>query len=195
MNQELITLILSILGALAWIPIIGSAIIDHFRKLNIVPLDARVLTNAQGVSAGQKCKKNGTVLMLAINLFIRKTTLFAKTISLTVTLKNKTKLHTELLDFATLASNNDDGSTSVFDLPDGSGLNSYRTIKADEDNLKFVAFLVESGHFESINDIETMKITIQYSRWFKKTVTLSSDEFPRFNSTRLLEKYQYKCKK
>lgn len=190
MKQETITLILGILGALAWLPIIGSAVIDHFRKLRIVPLDSYVLTNAEGISAGKKSKKTGTILMLALNLFIRKTTIFAKSILLTVELKNKTKLQAELLDFATLSSNNNDGTISTFEIPQGSGLNSYRTIKADEDNLKFVAFLVESGSFQSIDDVEKLKFTIQYGAWFKKNVTVTSDEFPTFNSTKLLEKYE-----
>ena len=69
-------------------------------------------------------------------------------------------------------------------------MNSYRTIKADEDNLKFVAFLVESGSFQSIDDVEKLKFTIQYGAWFKKNVTVTSDEFPTFNSTKLLEKYE-----
>ena len=103
MKQETITLILGILGALAWLPIIGSSVIDHFRKLRIVSLDSYVLTNAEGISAGKKSKKTGTILMLALNLFIRKTTIFAKSILLTVELKNKTKLQAELLDFATLS--------------------------------------------------------------------------------------------
>ena len=190
MKQETITLILGILGALAWLPIIGSAVTDHFRKLRIVPLDSYVLTNAKGISAGKKSKKTGTILMLALNLFIKKTTIFAKSILLTVELKNKTKLQAELLDFATLSSNNNDGTISTFEIPQGSGLNSYRTIKADEDNLKFVAFLVESGSFQSIDDVEKLKFTIQYGAWFKKNVTVTSDEFPTFNSTKLLEKYE-----
>jgi len=190
MKQETITLILSILGALAWFPIIGSAVIDHFRKLRIVPLDSRVLTNAEGISAGKKSKKTGTILMLALNIFIKKTTIFAKSISLTVILKNKTKLQAELLDFATLSSNNNDGTTSVFVIPEGLELNSYRTIRADEDNLKFVAFLVESGMFQSIDDIEKLEISVQYGIWFKKKVTVTNEDFPRFNSTRLLEKYE-----
>lgn len=190
MKQETITLILSVLGALAWFPIIGSAVIDHFRKLRVVPLDSRVLTNAEGISAGKKSKKTGTILMLALNIFIKKTTIFAKSISLTVILKNKTKLQAELLDFATLSSNNNDGTTSVFVIPEGLELNSYRTIRADEDNLKFVAFLVESGTFQSIDDVEKLKICVQYGVWFKKKVTITNEDFPRFNSTRLLEKYE-----
>lgn len=190
MKQETITLILSVLGALAWIPIVGTAVIDHFRCLKIVPLDSRVLTNAQGISAGQKSKKSGTILMLALNVFIKKTTIFAKSISLMVILKNKTKLQAELLDFATLSSNNNDGTTSVFVIPEGLELNSYRTIRADEDNLKFVAFLVESGTFQSIDDVEKLEISVKYGVWFKKKVTVTNGDFPRFNSTRLLEKYE-----
>ena len=190
MKQEMITLILSILGALAWIPIVGTAVVDHFRCLKIVPLDSRILTNAEGISAGRKSKKNGTILMLALNVFIKKTTIFAKGIYLTVILKNKTKLQAELLDFATLSSKNNNGTTSFFVIPEGLELNSYRTIKADEDNLKFVAFLVESEAFQSIDDIEKLEFTVQYGILLKKKVTVTNGEFPKFNSTRLLEKYE-----
>ena len=105
-------------------------------------------------------------------------------------LKNKTKLQAELLDFATLSSNNNDGTTSVFVMQEGLELNSYRTIRADEDNLKFVAFLVESGMFQSVDDVEKLEISVQHGIWFKKKVIVTNEDFPKFNSTRLLEKYE-----
>ena len=84
--------ILSIIGAAAWLPIVFvpliNAIINHFRKLQATVLDARVLSDGKGISVGKKSIKTGTILLFVSNLFIKKTTIFAKNISIKVKLNN-----------------------------------------------------------------------------------------------------------
>lgn len=189
--NETITTILSIIGAAAWIPVIFSPIINHFRRLQVTILDSRILTNAFVVSAGRKEQKNGTILMLALNLYINKVTIFAKNISAIITLKNGTELKSELLDFSTLKSHNDDNTTSSF-YPDREvEFNISRTVHENVDNIKYVAFLVENGKFQSsIDDIKTIEIRLKCGKCFSKKSTVKNRDFPRFNSTRLIEKIE-----
>lgn len=193
-NVDSITFILSLLGALAWVPILFVPVFDYFRKMHIVPLDFRILTNAYGVSADKKLKKKGTILILVLNLFIRKTTIFSKKITAKVVLKNGTKLKTELLDFSTLTSNNDDGTKSSFIVPEGQEFNISRTVHADIDNLKYVSFLAENGAFETLEDIKEIELTLYFGKVFRKIVKISYEDFPKFNSVNLLDKYEVQHK-
>lgn len=190
--MDKITFILSLLGALAWIPILIVPVFDHFRKLHIVPLDFRILTNAYGVSADKKSKKKGTILILVLNVFIRKTTIFCKKIMAKVVLKNGTTLKTELLDFSTLTSNNDDGTKSTFAVPEGQEFNISRTVHADIDNLRYVSFLAENGSFETLDDVKEIQLILYFGKLFRKKVRINCEEFPKFNSVKLLDKYEIK---
>lgn len=180
--------ILSIIGAAAWLPVIFSPIINFFRKIQITLLDSTTLTNAIGVSAGKKEKKNGTVLMLVLNIYINRLTIFAKNISANIILKNGTELKTELLDFSTLTSHNVNNTNSTFNIEKEMEFNISRTIYANVDNIKYVAFLVENGNFSSINDIEKIEIYLKIGKHLSKKATIINDEFPKFNSTHLIEK-------
>ena len=188
------TEILSIVGALAWIPILFCPIINYLRVMQGTLLDCKILTNGKGVSAGQKEKKQGTILMIAINLFINKVTIFAKFISIKVKLKNGAVLNTELLDFSTLESNNDDSTKSVFMVPIEYELNVSRTIHCNVDNIKFVSFLVESASFSSIDEVDEIVMRFYYfgnrCKLFSKKVTLVSSEFPRFNTSGLIRQVE-----
>ena len=126
--MEVVTLVLSILGALSWIPILIVPLFDHFRKINIVPLDVRIFTNATTISADKQNKKSGTILLLVLNIFICKTTIFARKIVATVKLKNGTVLKTELLSCSTLTSNNIDGTKSEFEIPEEREFSISRTM-------------------------------------------------------------------
>ncbi len=182
------TFILSIIGATAWLPVIFSPIINFFRKIQITLLDSITLINAVGVSKGNKEKKNGTVLMLVLNIYINKLTIFAKNISASITLKNGTKLKTELLDFSTLTSHNVNNTDSIFNIDKEMEFNISRTIYANVDNIKYVAFLVENGNFSSIDDIKEIKLYLKTGKYFSKKSTITNAEFPKFNSTHLIKK-------
>ena len=135
--------ILSVIGAAAWLPIVLKVLIDYFRKIHMTVLDSRILTDAFGVSAGKRQRKDGTILMFVANMFIKNTTFFARNIEIVVELKNGTKLKTEILDFSGIESNNSDGTRSVFNVSIDKEFNISRTLYADQDNIKYVASMKE----------------------------------------------------
>ena len=178
----------SFIGAAAWIPIIIKPICNYFRKIHIAPLDIRVLADAFGISANRKEKKHGTIIMLALNIYIKELPLFAENISSTVILKNGTKLKTELLDFSTLTSDNDDKTKSIYNIHISQELNITRTIHPNVDNIKYIAFLVENANFKSPEEINKIKLKLGKNRWWSvKKSTILYDSFPKFNSTHMFD--------
>lgn len=187
--------ILSVIGAAAWLPIIISPLINHFRKIHATILDIRLLTNGYGVSVDRKQKKKGTILLFASNIFVRKIPFFAKNIKVKVKLKNGAELNCELLDFSTITENNDDGTKNGFNVPSDKEFNISRTIQPDIDNIKYLAVLVESANFTDVADIEKIEIILSncsvLQQFFSKKVTMHSKDFPVFNSTNLLKEVEF----
>ena len=183
--------ILSVIGAAAWLPIVLKVLIDYFRKIHMTVLDSRILTDAFGVSAGKRQRKDGTILMFVANMFIKNTTFFARNIEIVVELKNGTKLKTEILDFSGIESNNSDGTRSVFNVSIDKEFNISRTLYADQDNIKYVAVLVESANFSSISEIQSIKIHFSsgktINKFFAKKTEINAEDFPKFNSSHLID--------
>lgn len=185
------TEILSVVGAAAWLPIVFSFILNCLRRIHVTVLDSRVLTNAFGVAAERKQKKKGTILLLATNMFIKNATFFAKKIFVDVQLKNGACLKTEILDFSGITSNNSDGTESTFDVSLKEEFNISRTLYPNEDNIKYIAVLVESANFSKVDEIEHINIRLCSSRVFKnifvKRITIKPEDFPTFNSSHLID--------
>lgn len=183
--------ILSIVGAAAWLPIIILPILNYFRKVRGTILDARILTNGDGISADRKDIKKGTILMLVTNLYINKMALFAKNISVRVKVENSGFLNAELLDFSTITSRNDDQTESYFSVKVEQEFNISRTIHPDTDNIKYIAVLVEHAAFRNLSDISEIEIVLYYGykkcRLFSKSIVLTQSDFPKFNSTHLID--------
>ncbi len=183
--------ILSVIGAAAWLPIVLKVLIDYFRKIHMTVLDSRILTDAFGVSAGKRQRKDGTILMFVANMFIKNTTFFARNIEIVVELKNGTKLKTEILDFSGIESNNSDGTRSVFNVSIDKEFNISRTLYADQDNIKYVAVLVESAKFSSIGEIQSIRIYSSsrktFKKFFAKKTVINLEDFPTFNSSHLID--------
>lgn len=186
--------ILSVIGAAAWLPVIFSTVINKFRKVHITVLDSRVLTNAFGISVESKQKKKGTILLLATNMFIKKTTFFARNILVDVKLNNGASLKTELLDFSGITSNNSDDTESTFDVSVRNEFNISRTLYANEDNIKYIAVLVESATFSTREEIDVINIYLSSNRIFKKIfakkIVIKSKDFPTFNSSHLIDQVE-----
>ena len=187
--------ILSVIGAAAWMPIIFSPIINFFRKVQVTVLDSRILSNGYMTSAIDREKKTGTIILMTLNFFIKKITLFAKKIDVSVKLNNGASLKTEILDFANITSENTDrGTYSDFFVPINQEFNISRTIKPNVDNIKYLAILVESASFLKIDEVSEIEIRLFYSekkcKFFSKKVVLKFEDFPRFNASRLIDEVE-----
>ena len=185
------TEILSVVGAAAWLPIVFSCLLNCFRKIHITILDSRVLTDAFCVAAERKQKKKGTILLLATNMFIKNATFFARKLFIDVKLINGACLKTEILDFSGIISNNYDGTKSIFNVSAEYEFNISRTLRPNEDNIKYIAVLVESANFSKVDEIDQINIRLCSSRIFNKIfakrITIKLEDFPTFNSSHLID--------
>lgn len=177
--------ILSLIGAAAWIPIIFTPIIRHFDKIYVTVLDTHFLTDGV-VSNGKGDKRKGTIVLFAMNLYIKYTDYFVQDIAAEFKLKSGALLNSKVLDFSSLLNKHDDGTLFVYDIPLGQELNVYRTINKGCDNIKYIALLVENANFDKIEDIKEIKFTFSHGMTHKK-ISIKESDFPYFNLIRKFE--------
>lgn len=188
--MEIWSLVLSIIGALAWIPIIIIPFINSNRKINVSFLEYRILTNGFGVSAVTKKRKNGVLFLMVVNFFTKNHNYYPTRIDGEFKTKNGQKYYAELLDFSTITSNNDDGTKTTFCVPVEMEFNISRTVKSNTDNIKLVSFLVEKATFSQLTDIEEIRIILRSGKFQKKSIKITKKDFPRYNSTNILDKFE-----
>lgn len=184
--------ILSILGASAWLPVVIIPLINHFSKIQATILDAHILVDGHSRAAYKDEEKIGTYLLLALNLFSSKLTLFARKIVVKVRLKNGAYLNAELSDFSSITSYNKDGSKNTFEVPIGQEFNVSRTIHQGVDNIKYIALLVENANFQYVQDISEIEIKIYFTskcrELFSKKITLYLSDFPTHNPSHMIRR-------
>ena len=100
-------------------------------------------------------------------------------------------LKTEILDFSGITSNNSDGTESTFDVSVKHEFNISRTLCPNEDNIKYIAVLVESANFSKTDEIDQINIRLCsgriFNKLFAKRITIKSEDFPTFNSSHLID--------
>ena len=172
-------LVLSIIGAAAWVPIIATPVINLFRNVSAILIDSRILTNGTGVSAEKKEKKNGTILILFINVHIKNVDFFPTDISAKIKLMSGAISNAVLLDCSTVVSNNEKGRRIIFTFPHDMEWNVYRTIHGNADNIKAVAFLAENAAFQQLQDIDEIEIILHKDKLLRKTIKIRHSQFPK----------------
>lgn len=182
--------VLSVIGALAWVPIIITPIVNTFRKVHATLFEGRVLSNGKAIPAGKKEAKGGTILLLCLDVFSKGVDFFPTEISAQIVLKGKTVSNATLLDCSTVIANNDDGTKSRFKIPLDMEWNVSRSIHKNSDNIKIVAFLVENVAFNQLYDIDEIEIVLCSSKLFKKKIKIQNDQFPFFNAPIVLSQYE-----
>lgn len=184
------TLVLSIIGALAWIPIIITPIINALRRVHASLFEGRVLSNGKAIPAGAQEAKEGTILLLCLDMYLKNVDFFPTEISAKITLTSGTTSNAILLDCSTVIANSSDGTKSRFRIPLDMEWNVSRTIHKNSDNIKIVAFLVENASFQNLYDIETIEIVLHSSKLCGKNFKICNTKFPRFNAPFVLSKYE-----
>lgn len=187
---EIATLILSIIGALAWTPVIFSATKNYFRRVQVNLFEFEVLKNGFGRSAGDCKVKEGTIILLVLNFFIKNVDYYPARVTANVKLKNGNTYDAELLDFSPINRVNDDGTVSGYRIPIELEFNVSRTIKKNTDNIKCMALLIEGISVVELSDIDAIVLELYSGKCNKKTVKINNSNFPTFNATRIIGKYE-----
>jgi len=183
-------LILSIVGAAAWIPIITMPIINSLRKIKVNLLEFRTLTDGRAIPVGKQQEKRGTIILMVVDLFTKNTDYFPTKVSAQIKLKSGTISNSYLLDFSAVVTNYKDQTISEFNIPMELEFNVSRAICKNKDNIKCIALLVEGANFVQLHDVDEINLALYSGKFRKKKVKISEKNFPQFNSTRILEQYE-----
>ena len=184
------TRVLSIIGALAWLPIIVMPLINRLRKVRANLFEFRVLSNGVAISAGERVEKRGAIILLVLNMFVRELDYYPTHISAKVRLKNDKEYNATLTDFSSAISVNDNGTISRFFIPAEFEFNISRTIRKNADNIKCMSVLLEGINDLQLTDIREIAICLKSGVFERKNVVIREAQFPFFNGTEFLAKYE-----
>lgn len=177
--MEELSLILSIIGALAWTPGIIKLIQIHRRKIcsNIVDFD--IITNAKTSSYDNKKHLNGTLVIIAANFFISDRSFFITNYDINVKLKSGTMSNAILFD-GSVTVNRLSENERIFSLPKKYNLNLHKEIICEKDNIRILPLMLKNATINNIDEIEYVEMTFVNNR-IKKTIRYDSKDFPDFN--------------
>ena len=187
---DVLSFIVGLIGAAAWIPTVVSYYKIKKRKIvgNIV--DYRVIADAEVENAEKTEKANGTILMLGLNLFIAHESFFAHNCKIEVKLKDDKKYTGKIIDGTLIEKSN--GTRSTFSCPKEYNFNLHREIIAEQDNVRIIPFIVEDATFKSINEVQQISITLKNDSdgsKYSKTIVFSSENFPGFNHMKFISEH------
>lgn len=175
---------LSIVGAAAWLPIVGKFIIDIFRKIHVVYLDSHIIYNIENAfihNFGKAERQTGMVLILAMNFFVYGKPFFAKDILCELELKNASKYKSILFEGKLgYYDNNDASKYHLFQFPINTNINSNRSIVPDIDNIRIIPFWFEGLNLHDEKTIKKIKITFK-GRFFSKKIILTNNDCVKMN--------------
>lgn len=185
-NNEITTLILSIIGALAWIPSLIQLSIQligyikkHKRKIKMNVVDIKDIGKATVGDAYKTREKDGTILLLAANVFVPKESYYSEDIEVTAFIETtgKTQLRKGILIDGEIIIHSEKES-KLLNIPEENNFNLHREIICESDNVRAFAFMFEDSVF-SIRSIQ--KLEILFKGKPNKKVVLHSYDFPVFN--------------
>ena len=152
-------LLLSIIGAAAWIPIVIGWFIAGFRKIHFVYLDRHIVYNVT-----KKTKKYNTIteqkgmcLLVAVNLFVYGKPYFPKDISCEIKLKDGA-IHKADAHSGTIGYSDTNGDQHDIIIPPVNNIHINRIIDTNKNNIKILTFFVENLNMENDENIEYIKV-------------------------------------
>ena len=182
--MDILSLVLSIIGAAAWVPIIINSIIEVFRKIHYVYLDRKIISDVVETKNvnGTVIQKKGMNIILGLNLFVYGKPYFPHQISCEIVLKDG-PVHT---------ANNYEGTIRYTDtikqpnnismpiryvlfFPFNVNANVNRAVHSNIDNVRILPFFIENLNLQSDDNIKYIKIKFK-GRFFTKSIILNSDD-------------------
>lgn len=182
------TLIVSIIGALAWLPHIINFTIKIISKPKGLLLNYNLLTDAKNYPADKE-PSHGIIIFLRLNLYIKHIDLFCPSFSIKVTTNNAT-YQTEILNWNTTYITKDNGKKYYYRIDDSQDFYEDRLIKRDSSNIKCIAFFVENSSISDFKDIKKISIKLNKMRM----IELTQSDLPKYGQTKKLEELEEEVK-
>lgn len=169
----LLTLVLSIIGAGAWIPTIAGGVFTLCRKVHGTIIDAAFIYDmklSRDQVLGPPMQKTGTVLIVAFNFFVYRKALLADDYDVEIRLKNGASFLNP-----TTCDNNPlirlkNGKSATYLFPPAYNLNISRLLVAEQDNIRIVPWLLEGLEQKEplkLDDVAEIRITFHSGRQHK----------------------------
>ena len=182
---EIWTLIISIIGALAWLPYIFNFIAKICSKPEGLLLNYVFLKNATSTSVNNREKRQGTIVLLKLNIFIKNIDIFCKKLSFIFKIKDK-YYNAELLDWHSTKME-DNGQKYYFPIDESQDFNLDRMIRKDASNIKYIALMLENVNLENFEEeVQSIEISLK-----SKKILIVQNEFPKFGND--IEEKKKKC--
>ena len=176
--MDIFTFVLSLIGALAWIPIIISFFIKVFRRIHCIYLDRYFIYNAEATfrDNGKETKKQGMILILALNLFVYQKPFFTKDITCKLTFSDGSTFKPILFEGVLgYFDTSKPPKNHIFVFPGDCNINTNRSISADSDNIRIIPFFAEGLNLQNDETIKKIEVFFKHG-CFKKKITLTKQE-------------------
>lgn len=189
--MELLALVISLVGAAAWIPAIVNLVQIKRRKVEGTIVDYRIIQDAKVEDSTRTKKEIGTILMLGINFFIADKSFFAKNYEINVSLSSGGKLKGIIVDGVLIEHN--DNEEFLFLNPLDFNFNLRREIVPDKDNIRIVSIMIQNANFDKIEQINEVEFIFKNEekgkRKIVKSVIFKKEDFPEFNRMRFIDNF------
>lgn len=192
---EILTLILSIIGACAWLPEVYRMVTFSQSKIEATLIDTIHINDfILGTQKRDGTPKKGELLVLAVNFFNEHKSIYLQDVSIEIILKDKS-MKREIVREAVIGNrvNYNEGTTPmVLELPWESNIYNNQTLVSGENNIRIIPCLLEEvastgvSKEITVDDIKEIKFSYQYNGISnsRKTINIdiNSNQFsrPRF---------------
>lgn len=186
------SMILGIIGAAAWLPIIITPILKFFAHIDGKLIDAKFLINAIHAKNSADMQLNGTIVLMAINFYVPGYDFFALNTKISIK-TNFGKINAILLDYSNTQCKNSDGTLTNYKVENKYDLNKDMLIFSHKSNIKFISIFLPNTDLKCLNDIKEIMITFK-RKICCKSVKIKSKSFPNLGIKSIIEESGYLTK-
>lgn len=171
----------------ALVPLAAEHIKIKKRKIYANVVDYSIVTNATVSNYDNTEKANGTLLLLAVNLFVPYKSFFVERYEITAKLKSGTIAKAIITDGdLTIHKNNRDVE---FILPSDYNFNLHKEIICEKDNIRIFEIMLINSAITTKDDIDNLEFVFENKKC-KKKLLLKTNELPNFNKMRFLSEFE-----
>ena len=157
------------------------------RKIYANVVDYSIVTNATVSNYNNTEKANGTLLLLAVNLFVPYKSFFVEKYEIKAKLKSGTISKAIITDGdLTIHKNNKD---IEFILPSDYNFNLHKEIICEKDNVRTFEIMLVDSSITTKDDIDNLQFVFE-NRECKKSIVLKTENFPNFNKMKFLSEFE-----
>lgn len=164
-------LLLSIIGAAAWLPIVIDWLISRFRNIHYILIDQGIVSNASVTYTKNNLQtvKTGMQIIIALNFFVYNKPFFPEKITCKLKLKNgavhEAELYEGIITYYDIIH-----QQHFFNFPIEYDMNINRSIHCNTDNVRVLCFFFEDLNLHSDDNISEIEIVFKEKMQHKNII-------------------------